>query len=46
MGAVIHSEKLTKFYGKHRGMIDIDLDVNEGEAFGCARGFKRPDLGR
>jgi ABC-2 type transport system ATP-binding protein len=32
--AVIHTEKLTKFYGKHRGMIDIDLDVNEGEAFG------------
>jgi ABC-2 type transport system ATP-binding protein len=32
--AVIHSEKLTKYYGKHRGMIDIDLDVNEGEAFG------------
>ena len=34
MSAVIHSEKLTKYYGKHRGMIDIDLDVNEGEAFG------------
>lgn len=34
MGAVIHTEKLTKFYGKHRGMIDIDLDVEEGEAFG------------
>ncbi|HUP83731.1 MAG TPA: ABC transporter ATP-binding protein [Candidatus Limnocylindria bacterium] len=34
MSAVIHTEKLTKFYGKHRGMIDIDLDVNEGEAFG------------
>ena len=34
MSAVIHTEKLTKFYGKHRGMIDIDLDVEEGEAFG------------
>jgi ABC-2 type transport system ATP-binding protein len=34
LAAVIHSEKLTKYYGKHRGMIDIDLDVNEGEAFG------------
>jgi ABC-2 type transport system ATP-binding protein len=34
LSAVIHTEKLTKFYGKHRGMIDIDLDVEEGEAFG------------
>ena len=34
MTAVIHTEKLTKYYGKHLGMIDIDLDVNEGEAFG------------
>ncbi len=34
MSAVIHTQKLTKYYGKHRGMIDIDLDVNEGEAFG------------
>ena len=34
MSAVIHTESLTKYYGKHRGMIDIDLDVNEGEAFG------------
>ncbi len=34
MSAVIHTEKLTKYYGKHRGMVDIDLDVEEGEAFG------------
>ena len=34
MTAVIHTEKLTKYYGKHRGIIDVDLDVNEGEAFG------------
>jgi ABC-2 type transport system ATP-binding protein len=34
MTAVIHTESLTKYYGKHRGMIDVDLDVNEGEAFG------------
>ena len=34
MSAVIHTEKLTKFYGEHRGMVDIDLDVEEGEAFG------------
>src|SRR5688572_12114628 len=34
MPAVIQTEKLTKFYGKHRGMVDVDLDVNEGELFG------------
>jgi len=34
MTAVIHTDKLTKYYGKHRGIIDVDLDVNEGEAFG------------
>jgi ABC-2 type transport system ATP-binding protein len=32
--AIIQIEKLTKSYGVHRGVIDIDLDVNEGEAFG------------
>src|SRR6188768_14159 len=34
MAAVIHTEKLTKYYGKHRGIIDVDLEVNEGELFG------------
>ena len=34
MTAVIEIEKLTKSYGKHRGIIDIDLTVDEGEAFG------------
>jgi ABC-type multidrug transport system ATPase subunit len=34
MTAVIHTEKLTKYYGEHRGIIEVDLDVNEGEAFG------------
>jgi ABC-2 type transport system ATP-binding protein len=34
MSAVIETQKLTKFYGEHRGMIDVDLSVNEGEAFG------------
>src|SRR6187200_1271700 len=34
MTAVIRTEKLTKYYGKHRGIIDVDLDVNEGELFG------------
>jgi ABC-2 type transport system ATP-binding protein len=34
MTAVIQTEKLTKYYGKHRGIIDVDLAVVEGEAFG------------
>jgi ABC-2 type transport system ATP-binding protein len=32
--AIIQTEKLTKSYGAHRGVTDIDLEVNEGEAFG------------
>jgi ABC-2 type transport system ATP-binding protein len=34
MPAIIETEKLTKSYGSHRGIIDVDLVVNEGEAFG------------
>jgi len=34
MTAIIQAEKLTKSYGEHRGIIDVDLVVNEGEAFG------------
>ena len=34
MTAVIETQKLTKSYGTHRGIVDIDLTVNEGEAFG------------
>ena len=34
MTAVIQIEKLTKTYGTHRGIVDIDLEVQEGEAFG------------
>jgi ABC-2 type transport system ATP-binding protein len=34
MNAVIETEKLTKFYGPHRGIVDVDLTVWEGEAFG------------
>jgi ABC-2 type transport system ATP-binding protein len=34
MTAVIRIEKLTKSYGSHRGVIDVDLEVAEGEAFG------------
>ncbi len=31
---VIETEKLTKSYGSHRGIIDVDLTVREGEVFG------------
>jgi ABC-2 type transport system ATP-binding protein len=34
MTAIIETKKLTKSYGSHRGIIDVDLVVNEGEAFG------------
>jgi ABC-2 type transport system ATP-binding protein len=32
--AVIQTEKLTKFYGEHRGIVEVDLTVQEGEIFG------------
>ena len=31
---VIETEKLTKFYGRHRGIEDVDLAVEQGEVFG------------
>ena len=34
MSAVIETRKLTKFYGRARGIIDVDLTVNEGEIVG------------
>ena len=34
MTAVIHTEQLTKTYGPHRGITELDLDVEEGEIFG------------
>ena len=34
MTAIIQTEKLTKSYGEHRGIVDIDLEVAEGEVFG------------
>ena len=34
MSAVIETKKLTKYYGKARGIIDVDMTVNEGEIFG------------
>jgi ABC-2 type transport system ATP-binding protein len=32
--SVIRTEKLTKFYGNDRGVIDLDLTVEAGEVFG------------
>jgi ABC-2 type transport system ATP-binding protein len=34
MAAVIAIEKLTKTYGSNRGVIDVDLTVEQGEVFG------------
>jgi ABC-2 type transport system ATP-binding protein len=34
MTAVIETQKLTKSYGEHRGIIEVDLDVRETEIFG------------
>ena len=34
MGYAIETKKLSKYYGKARGIIDVDLAVNEGEIFG------------
>jgi len=34
MGYAIETKKLSKYYGKARGIVDVDLAVNEGEIFG------------
>ena len=34
MTAIIQAEQLTKFYVQHRGIVEVDLEVREGEAFG------------
>ena len=34
MSDIIKTEKLTKFYGKSRGIVDVDLNVSEGDFFG------------
>jgi ABC-2 type transport system ATP-binding protein len=33
-GSVIHTEGLTKFYGRHRGLVDLTLEVRPGEVVG------------
>jgi ABC-2 type transport system ATP-binding protein len=32
--AIIETERLTKSYGEHRGIIELDLEVSQGETFG------------
>jgi len=32
--AIIEAERLTKCYGTHRGIVDVDLQVDQGEVFG------------
>jgi ABC-2 type transport system ATP-binding protein len=34
MAEIIKTEKLTKYYGSHRGIIEVDLEVHQGEVFG------------
>ena len=34
MTAIIETEKLTKSYGTQRGVVDLDLTVEQGEVFG------------
>jgi ABC-2 type transport system ATP-binding protein len=34
MTAIIETERLTKSYGEHRGIIDVDLEVRQGEIYG------------
>ncbi len=34
MTSIIRTERLTKAYGPHRGIIDVDLEVAESEIFG------------
>jgi len=34
MTAIIETDKLTKSYGPHRGIVDLDLEVDDGEVFG------------
>jgi ABC-2 type transport system ATP-binding protein len=34
MTAIIETERLTKSYGQHRGIIEVDLEVSQGEIYG------------
>lgn len=34
MKDIVRTENLTKYYGKNRGIIDLNLNIREGEVFG------------
>jgi len=34
MSAIIQTNKLTKSYGRSRGILDVTFDIQEGEVFG------------
>src|SRR3990172_6106445 len=34
MGTVVRAQRLTKYYGRQRGVVDLDLEVAQGEIFG------------
>jgi len=34
VNTIIETQRLTKYYGPHRGIIDVDVDVQQGEIFG------------
>ena len=34
MTAIIQTEKLSKYYGSHLGIAEVDLEIDEGEVFG------------
>ena len=34
MAPIIETQRLTKSYGEHRGIIELDLEVGQGEVFG------------
>jgi ABC-2 type transport system ATP-binding protein len=34
LAAIIETQRLTKSYGAHRGIVDLDLEVAQGEIFG------------
>ena len=33
-GEIIETQDLTVYYGKHRGILDVNLSVEKGEVFG------------
>ena len=34
MSSIIQTEQLTKYYGPHRGIVEVDIEVAPGEVFG------------